>query len=593
MRKLLIFVLTLALAATAQAQSDSEKLTRIFDEEWEWQLREYPERATFIGDSRYDDRLTDVSAEAYARRQAHATELLARLGSVDRGKLSADDQLNYDLFRLRVENAIEGAKYPDELAPINQMGGVYDTLSDLAQAVPKNTVKDYDNFLARMRAYPRQVDQSIALMRRGLAEGITPPRIILRDVAELIGNQLVDDPAKSPIYELAFANMRSSIPEAERTRLQREANDVLRASVFPAIRKLRDFFVNEYYPKTREDIALTSVPNGKAWYAYAVREQTTTTRTPDEIHAIGLSEVARIRAEMEKIKTQTGFTGTMPQFFEFLRTDPKFFFTDRDALLSAYRDVAKRIDPELTRLFGKLPRLPYGVIAVPSYSEKTQTTAYYNSGSPQAHRPGYFYANLYDLPARPKWEMEALTLHEAVPGHHLQIALAQELENVPQFRRRGGATAFVEGWGLYAESLGPDLGMYKDPYAKFGQLTYEMWRAVRLVVDTGMHAKGWTRDQAIQYFTDNAGKARHDIEVEIDRYIAWPGQALAYKTGELKIKELRAFAEQELGAKFDIRAFHDTLLGAGALPMSILETRMRDWVAKQKGGAKATVTLTR
>jgi uncharacterized protein (DUF885 family) len=298
---------------------------------------------------------------------------------------------------------------------------------------------------------------------------------------------------------------------------------------------------------------------------------------------------------MERVKEQAGFHGTLEEFFVFLRTDPRFYYTQRDDLLEGYRDIAKKIDPELTRLFGRLPRLPYGVTPIPAYSEKTQTTAYYNPGAPEAHRPGYYMVNLYDLGSRPKWEMEALSLHESVPGHHLQIALAQELEHVPKFRRAGSFTAFVEGWGLYAESLGPELGLFTDAYSKFGQLTYEMWRAVRLVVDTGMHAKGWTRQQAIDYFVANSSKPLHDIEVEIDRYIAWPGQALAYKIGELTIKRLRADAQRQLGAKFDIRAFHDELLGAGPLPMSLLETRMNDWIRAQKGsgGAKATITLSR
>jgi uncharacterized protein (DUF885 family) len=309
-----------------------------------------------------------------------------------------------------------------------------------------------------------------------------------------------------------------------------------------------------------------------------VRSQTTTGLTPDQIHELGLSEVKRIREEMEKIRQQTGFKGSLDEFFVFLRTDPRFFYRTREELLVAYRDISKRIDPELTRLFGRTPRLPYGVIPIPSYSEKTQTTAYYTQGSPESHRPGYYFVNLYDLKSRPKWEMEALSLHEAVPGHHLQIALAQELEGVPEFRKNASFTAFVEGWGLYAESLGPELGMYTDPYSRFGQLTYEMWRAVRLVVDTGMHAKGWTRQQAIDFFVSNSSKPLHDIEVEVDRYIAWPAQALAYKIGELKMKELRAKAERELGAGFDVRSFHDTLLGAGPLPLSVLETRMNQWI---------------
>ncbi|HEY0155793.1 MAG TPA: DUF885 domain-containing protein [Thermoanaerobaculia bacterium] len=577
--------------AVFAAPAESQKLHKLLEEEWEWQLRDNPEGATTLGDRRYDALLTDRSAAAFARRREHDRETLRRIKAIDRSKLSADDQLNYDLFLLQTESAVEEGRFPNEVATVNQMEGLYITLGELAQHIPRDTVKDHENFIARLRAFPKAVDDTIALLRQGAASGVTPARVIVRDVAELIGHQVVDDPVKSPIYELAFTNFRSSIPAAEQTRLQGEAQRALRESVLAAMRKLHEFWVGEYYPKTRETIAWTAVPQGKEWYAFNVRRETTTDLTPDQIHNLGLSEVKRIRGEMEKIKTSTGFTGTLEEFFTFLRTDPRFFYNTREELLVAYRDISKRIDPELTRLFGVIPRLPYGVIPIPAYSEKTNTTAYYSAGSPESHRPGYYYVNLYDLKSRPKWEMEALSLHEAVPGHHFQIALAQELEGVPNFRRFGGFTAFVEGWGLYAESLGPELGMYTDPYSAFGQLTYQMWRAVRLVVDTGMHAKGWTRQQAIDYFVANSSKSLLDIEVEIDRYIAWPGQALAYKIGELKIKELRANAEKELGDKFDVRAFHDTLLGAGPLPLSLLETRMEEWVRKQQGGRKATVKL--
>ncbi|HYC60229.1 MAG TPA: DUF885 domain-containing protein [Thermoanaerobaculia bacterium] len=568
-------------------------LDQLIKDQWAWQLHDDPEGATYLGERGHDDRLTDRSPEAWQRRRERNRETLKKIEAIDRAKLSAGDRLNYDLFLLQAKLAVEGDRYPSELVPVHQMGGIYMTLGELAQQIPRGTVKDHENFLARMRAFPRAVDDTIALMKRGLAAGLTPPRVIVGDVAEAIANQITDDPAKSPICELAFTNFRPSIPPPEQERLQKEALAVLRANVLPALRKLHAFWTDEYEPKTREDIAWTSVPQGKEWYPYLVRVQTTTDRTPEEIHALGLSEVKRIRGEMEKIRAQTGFTGTLEEFFTFLRNDPRFYYTKREDLLVAYRDISKRIDPELTRLFGRIPRLPYGVIPIPAYSEKTQTTAYYQSGSPESHRPGYYYVNLYDLSSRPKWEMEALSLHEAVPGHHFQIALAQELEELPAFRRNGGFTAFVEGWGLYAESLGPELGMYTDPYSRFGQLTYEMWRAVRLVVDTGMHAKGWSRQQAIDYFVANSSKPLHDIEVEIDRYLAWPGQALAYKLGELKIKELRANAERELGEAFDIRAFHDTLLGAGPLPLSVLETRMQEWVKSKKGGAKAVITLTR
>jgi len=583
MKRALPLLLSLVFALTLAAQqTESQKLHKLFDDDWEWSMLDNPEGATYVGDPRGADRLNERTPEAFERRRAHDRELLGRIQAIDRSKLSEDDRLNYDLFLLQVRDSLDGDRFPYELMPLGARGGVFEELSELAQGIPRDTVKDHENFLARMRAYPGIVDDTIALMKRGLAAGLTPPRPVLGEVANNIANQLADDPAKSPIYQIAFTNFRPSIPQSEQQRLQKEAAEILKNDVFPAIRRLHTFWVNDYYPKTRQSIAWTALPNGKEWYAFQVRVNTTTDMTPDQIHELGQSEVKRIRAEMERIKEQSGFKGPLDEFFKFLRTDPQFFYTTREDLLRGYRDIAKRVDPELMKLFGRLPRTSYGVIPVPSYSEKTTTTAYYNGGSPDAHRPGYMYANLYDLKSRPKWEMEALTLHEAVPGHHLQISISQELQDLPRFRRFGGFTAFVEGWGLYSESLGPELGLYTDPYSKFGQLTYEMWRAVRLVVDTGMHTKGWTRQQAIDFFVANSSKPLHDIEVEIDRYISWPGQALAYKIGELKMKELRARAQKDLGDKFDIRAFHDTLLGAGPLPMSLLEARMNDWIATRK-----------
>jgi uncharacterized protein (DUF885 family) len=578
MRKVLL-VLTLFFATAASA----ETLQELLKAEWEWFLRDNPEAATMLGEKRYADRLTDRSAEAWARRREHNMATLRRMKAIDRSKLSEADQLNYDLFLHQTELAVAGDRFPYEVATVNQMGGIYMTLSELAQQIPRDTVKDHEHFLARMRAFPRAIDDTIASLKRGAELGVTPSRIIVRDVGELIANQISDDPAKSPIYTIAFTNFRSAIPANEQARLQKEALAVLRTDVLPAMRRLHKFWTSEYYPKTREALAWTAVPQGKEWYAHQVKVETTTDLTPDEIHELGKKEVARIRAEMEKIREQTGFKGSLDEFFTFLRNDPRFYYTKREELLLAYRDICKRVDPELTRLFGNIPRLPYGVVPVPEYSEKAQTTAYYNAGSPQAHRPGLYYVNLYDLKSRPKWEMEALSLHEAVPGHHFQIALAQELEDLPEFRQNMSLNAYVEGWALYAESLGADLGMYTDPYSRFGQLTYEMWRAVRLVVDTGMHAKGWTRKQAIDFFVANSSKPLHDIEVEIDRYVAWPGQALGYKLGELKIKELRARAEKTLGEKFDIRAFHDAVLGAGPLPLSVLDTRINEWIRRARG----------
>jgi uncharacterized protein (DUF885 family) len=414
-----------------------------------------------------------------------------------------------------------------------------------------------------------------------LAAGLTPPRITLRDVPQQVKNQMEADPAKNALLK-PFADFPAEISEADRTRLCEAAEKALKEKIIPAFGRLHEFLVSEYLPKSRESIACIDLPDGREWYAHNARASTTTVMTPDQIHELGLSEVKRIRAEMQKVMVDSGFKGSFEEFLTFLRKDPQFYYTSAEELLRGYRDICKRADPELARLFGVIPRLPYGVLPVPAYSEKSQTTAYYQPGSPTAGRPGYFYANTYALNTRPKWEMEALTLHEAVPGHHFQIALAQELTDVPEFRRHGMHTAYVEGWGLYAESLGYEMGFYKDPYMKFGQLVYEMWRAIRLVVDMGMHTKGWTRQQAIDFFLANASKNEHDVTVEVDRYIVWPGQALAYKIGQLKIRELRTYATRELGDKFDVRAFHDQVLGNGSLPLDVLERRIEDWVLRQK-----------
>jgi len=379
-----------------------------------------------------------------------------------------------------------------------------------------------------------------------------------------------------------FVNLPPTVSGEDATRLRAEAAKTYTSTVRPAFQRLHAFLTERYIPEARTTEGASALPDGAAYYAWKIKVHTSTDFTAQQIHELGLKEVKRIRAEMERVKELTGFKGTMAEFFTYLQTDPKFFYTDKDELLRAYRDIAKRADPQLMKLFKTLPRSTYGVIPVPDYAEKSQTTAYYWQGAVETGRPGYFFANTYALNTRPKWEMEPLTLHEAVPGHHLQISLSQEMGDLPAFRRFGGYTAFVEGWGLYAESLGEEMGFYADPYAKFGQLTYEMWRAVRLVIDTGLHSMGWSREQAINYFKQNAGKNEHDIVVEVDRYIVTPGQALAYKLGELKFKELRAFATKELGAKFDVRLFHDQVLKNGAVPLSLLDEQVRAWVAEQK-----------
>jgi uncharacterized protein (DUF885 family) len=573
------------IAASRGRVADSVRLHRLLRANWEYTMHEYPEFATFVGYPGQDHRLGDVSFAAIERRRRELTPQLRALRSIERGRLGAADQLNYDLLLRGFEESQRGQRFPGELMPITQLGGVQQDVAQLLAVMRITSVRDAENVLARLRLVPRLVDQTIALLDSGAVLGVTPPRITLRDVPGQIRAQIPAEPLESPLLQ-TFADLPSDIPSAERTRLRADAERLYRDQVQPAYERLHAFFVERYLPRARETLAATALPDGPAWYAFSARSYTTTELSPREIHDIGLAEVRRIRGEMDRVITSAGFTGSFGEFLTFLRTDPQFYHTDTAAFMREYRDIAKRIDPELVKLFGTLPRLPYGVRAVPAYAERSQTTAYYLPGSLEAGRPGWFYANTYDLASRPRWEMEALTVHEAVPGHHLQIALAQELEDVPDFRRHGGFTAFVEGWGLYSESLGGELGLYRDPYSRFGQLTYEMWRAVRLVVDTGIHAFGWTRDQAIAYFLGNSSKSEHDVIVEVDRYISWPGQALAYKIGELRIRELREYATAQLGPAFDIRAFHDELLGAGALPLDVLEARMRAWVQERRGRAE-------
>lgn len=603
-RALIVFSLLLGLHAPAEAQhhrppsladldrrfrdltrtrasSDSARLRQLSELYFEWQVTEFPEFATYIGHAGHDHAWTDLSMAAIARRKREAGRMLAALETVDRRRLSAPDRLTYDLLAHEGQMAVEQARFPTELIQVTALSGIQRDVPDVVGLMKVVRTEDAAALFSRLQAFPRLVRQVIGLLETGMTRGITPPRISLHGVADAVGRQIVDDPAASAMIA-PLATMPATMAEAERVRLRERGAALVRDSVLPAWRQLHRFLTDRYVPGARESIGLSALPDGAAWYAFSVRQHTTTGMTPGEIHALGLRQVQRIRAEMDSVIAQTGFTGGFADFIQFLRTDPRFFFTDSASLLREYRDIAKRIDPGLIRLFGRLPRLPYGVIAVPAYSERNVTTAYYQPGSLEAGRPGYFFANTYDLKARPKWEMEALTVHEAVPGHHLQIALAQELERVPEFRKHLGFTAFVEGWGLYAESLGQDLGLYTDPYSRFGALTYDMWRAVRLVIDTGLHSMGWSRQQAIDFFAANSSKPLHDITVEVDRYISWPGQALAYKVGQLKIRELREYASRELGDAFDVRAFHDEVLGAGAVPLGILDARIREWVARVK-----------
>ena len=561
-------------------------LHALFDEEWQFWMKESPTWASQLGDHRYDELWPDLRPEAYERRDAHDRDVLKRLESISRESLPAGERVNRDLFLRKLTEDMEERALKTHLLALDMRYGIQSE-NETAEQLTLETTAHFDAWITRLRTFGPYMDQTIALLREGMRTGMVQPRIIMDRVDDQIARQVVDDPEKSPFFD-KFRDLPSSVPAAEHDRIRSDARAAIRDSVVPAYRRFHEFFTKEYLPACREEIGATALPNGPAFYAFRVRQMTTTSMTPDEIHAIGLSEVARIRGEMERVMRSTGFQGTLQEFFTFLRSDPRFFAKDADDLLRRYRDVAKRIDPEIPRVFGRLPRMPYGVKPIPAESAPDTTTAYYSGPPADGSRAGTYWVNLYRPEMRPLWEMMALSLHESVPGHHLQISLAQELGELPEFRRYTGYTAFVEGWGLYAESLGDELDLYADPYDKFGQLTYEMWRAVRLVVDTGMHAKGWTRDRAIDFFKENAPKTELDIVNEIDRYIGWPGQALAYKIGELKMKELRKRASDALGGSFDVRAFHDALLGSGAVPLDVLERNMDEWIASRGRQAAAT-----
>jgi uncharacterized protein (DUF885 family) len=567
------------------------------EEDWKYWMTQYPEFATIAGYPGQNARWTDYSQTAIDARTAYLRTSLERLSATARDRLAPDQQLNYDLYRDLLQTAVEGLQFHNDaipfrsviphnlMMPVNQLEGIQQDIPRVIGAMPAATREDYENIVSRLQGIGPLVEQTIALMERGLAAGMTPPSIAVRELPGQVAGQIVADPRQSPMLA-AFSQWPATVAEGDRSGLEARATAAYEKSARPAFQKLHDFLVTRYLPACRQTTDASSLPNGATLYAYNVRWHTTTSLTPRLIHDIGQSEVKRIRTEMDKVISSSGLSGSFEDFVRFLRTDPRFYFTDADSLLTAYRDIAKRADPELARLFGRLPQTPYGVKPIPDAIAPSQTTAYYDQGAFNVGRPGYMYANTYKLDARPKWEMEALTMHEAVPGHHLQIALAQELQGLPEFRKNSSYTAFVEGWALYSESLGDEMGFYKDPYSKFGQLTYEMWRAIRLVVDTGLHSMGWTRQQAIDFFASNAAKTEQDITVEVDRYIVWPGQALGYKMGQLRIRDLRAQATRDLGTRFDVRKFHDLVLGEGAVPLDVLEKRVQAWVSAARTGTQ-------
>ena len=567
---------------TEKPHPDQQKFKEFLDENWQDSMEKSPLFASLLGDKRYDDKVSSNSIEEFFTEKEYESYVLDVLSQINPNNLNEEDQLNYRLLKSDYEISLEGREYPGYYMRLNQRGGVQDYYL-YGNRLNFTDLQSYKNWFERVKGYTQNVRNSLEINKEGLELGYTQPKLVVRGVSAQIGAMLERDLDDHPYYKI-FKDVENVASVEEATKLQNEVKDYIKNVLNPAYQELYDFLVNEYLPQSRDSIGISDVPNGKEWYEYLARYHTTTDLTPDEIHEIGLKEVAKIRAEMEKIIAISDWEGDKSDFnsfLEYLRTDSRFYYETGEELLQAYRAMSKEIDAYMPTLFNKLPRAPYGVIPIPMESAPFTTTAYYNA--PSAGRPGYYYANLYMPEVRPKYEIPVLSVHEAVPGHHHQISLAQEMDNVPNFRKYLSITAFVEGWGLYSEQLGESMGIYDDPYDKFGQLTYDMWRAVRLVVDTGMHYKGWSREDAVNLFLENTAKTEQDINNEVDRYIAWPGQALAYKIGQLKIMELRDKSKEALGDDFDIKDFHDHILSFGSIPLNILEEKVDEFIeAKSK-----------
>lgn len=579
--------LLIAAAGAGHAQSPAQQLAALFEDHYRWRLREFPEFAMQRGDYSNADKIADTSLAALERRHKQNQEFLDRLRAIDKAALSESERFNYELFEILRSNDLESHKFRRFLAPIDGRSGPQQRIPQMNERVRFRDVTDYENYLKRLEQTPQRIDDTIELLKLGIREGRVPPKVCLQGVPGQF-----EAIRKGGLKSLAgpFEYSTAALSEADRVRLKQRFEAQIVPAVQAALDRLGAFVTNEYIGKCRESIAAADWPDGQAYYAHQLRVMTTTDLTAEQIHAIGLREVARLRAEMMQVIGQSDFMTRFPQasgwneeerfrkFIEYLRTDKRFYHESAGELLSGYREICKRVDAELPRLFKTLPRLPYGVKEIPLFMAPSQTTAYYSQGDIRNGEPGYFYANTFSLDQRPKYEMIALAMHEAVPGHHLQVALAQEQENVPEFRKDAWFTAYGEGWALYSERLGLEVGLYTDPYDNFGRLLYEMWRSCRLVVDTGMHALGWPRDKAVRFMLDNTALSELNINNEIDRYIAWPGQACAYKIGELKITELRARAEKALAKRFDLREFHDVVLRSGAMPLTMLEHRVNAWI---------------
>ena len=551
------------------------KFEKYLSNQWEQDLEDSPIFASLLGNKKFNQNITSNSIKSFQTKKLKFKENLKNLNSFDFKQLNSDNKLNYQLKEISLKNSIEASNYPSYYMSLNQRGGVQ-SYYETGDRLVYESKQDYEDWLVRLSKYVDNITNTKNNLEEGLEKGYTQPQLVTKQVISQIDNILNSNIENNPYLKIFLKADNSFFKKGEKEDLINRAKELIKINIIPAYIDLNNFLKTVYLPNSRQSIGLSAVPDGALWYEYAARYHTTTNLTPDEIHNIGLEEVKRIRNEMEQIIKDLEWDGDFKSFLNYLRTSPRFYYDNPDDLLNAYLIMAKSIDPLLPKIFKVFPRAPYGVIPIPAESAPFTTTAYYNS--PAKGRPGYFYANLYKPESRPKYEIPVLTVHEAVPGHHFQISIAQELENVPTFRKYQSFTAFVEGWGLYSEELGEFMNLYEDPYDKFGQLTYDMWRAIRLVVDTGMHYKNWSRQDAIDLFIENTAKSNLDIENEVDRYIAWPGQALAYKIGQLKILELRNRAEKELGDKYDIKDFHHEVLKRGSLPLDILEFYINEWI---------------
>jgi prolyl oligopeptidase len=572
--------LALILLLTGCSQQSTETaFEELMDSEWSKIVADNPVYASSMGDLRFNTEWSDNSIGKINEDHQHDQSVLNLLNNMDTNDFDELNTINYKLFKKQYENSVESFDYQTYLMPFSHRGGIQ-LEHETVNILPLRKAEHYLDWIERLNKLEVLVDAEIQKAKMGIETGIVPPRFLMQKVFEQIKLQAFVSPDASPFFR-AFESFDRSISQDDVEAIQTKAKEVIRSKVIPAYLKLHQFFKEEYLPACRTSIGIKDINNGKQYYEYLARKFTTTSLTPQEIHNIGLQEVARIRSEMEGIIKEVQWQGTFKGFLDDLRSNPKFYYKTSEELFEAYLATSKRIDPELVNIFKVLPSMPYGLKPIPIESAPDTTTAYYQRPAADGSRAGYYYVNLYRPEVRPKYEIEVLSVHEAVPGHHLQIALAMELD-LPNFRKYGGITAFVEGWGLYSESLGYDLGLYKDPYSQFGQLTYDMWRAIRLVVDTGMHYFDWSRQDAINYFLDNSAKTKQDVMNEVDRYINWPGQALAYKIGQLKIQELKDRSKDQLGDSFNIKDFHHEVLKRGALPLDILEQYIDQWILDVK-----------